>query len=63
MSKVGKKPIDLPAGVEVSMNGDIITVKGPKGTLTRSVYPGVKVVVEGNSIQTSAEGYEMRKFR
>ncbi|MFA7285071.1 MAG: 50S ribosomal protein L6 [Candidatus Absconditabacterales bacterium] len=62
MSKVGKKPIEIPSGVEVSMQGDVITVKGPKGSLHRTVYPGVTVEIEGNSIQVSAEGYEMRKF-
>jgi large subunit ribosomal protein L6 len=37
MSRVGKKPILLPAGVEVSVNGSTVTVKGPKGTLSRTV--------------------------
>lgn len=36
MSRIGKKPIDIPAGVEVIIDGNTITVKGPKGTLTQS---------------------------
>lgn len=36
MSRIGKKPIDIPAGVEVIIDGATITVKGPKGTLTQS---------------------------
>lgn len=35
MSRVGKKPIIVPSGVEVTMNGNVVTVKGPKGTLTK----------------------------
>jgi large subunit ribosomal protein L6 len=33
MSRVGKKPIEIPAGVTVSLNGNVVTVKGPKGEL------------------------------
>ena len=36
MSRIGKKPIDIPAGVEVVIDGNTVTVKGPKGTLTQS---------------------------
>jgi large subunit ribosomal protein L6 len=36
MSRIGKKPIDIPAGVEVKVEGSKVTVKGPKGTLTQS---------------------------
>ena len=36
MSRIGKKPIDIPAGVEVKVEGNTVTVKGPKGTLTQS---------------------------
>ena len=35
MSRVGRMPIDIPAGVNVTLNGQVITVKGPKGELTR----------------------------
>lgn len=63
MSKVGKKPIDIPAGVEITLNGSNIVIKGPKGALSREIYPGVKVAQEGTTLQLSADGYEMRKFR
>jgi large subunit ribosomal protein L6 len=36
MSRIGKKPIDIPAGVEIKVDGSTVTVKGPKGTLTQS---------------------------
>ncbi|MBI2484876.1 50S ribosomal protein L6 [Candidatus Uhrbacteria bacterium] len=50
MSRVGKKPILLPAGVEVMIDGTHVTVKGPKGTLTRNVHASMlpKIGEEGN---------------
>jgi large subunit ribosomal protein L6 len=52
MSRVGKKPIPIPAGVTVSVDGSAVTVKGPKGTLQRSFDPDIsvrQVVVERSS--------------
>ena len=43
MSRIGRLPITVPAGVDVSFDGRIITVKGPKGTLTRSLPPRISV--------------------
>lgn len=50
MSRIGRKPIDVPVGVEVKMDGNVITVKGPKGTLTREIHPEMTVKLEGKSI-------------
>ncbi|MDI9258893.1 50S ribosomal protein L6 [Alicyclobacillus sendaiensis] len=50
MSRIGRKPIPIPAGVEVSVNGTEVTVKGPKGQLSRRVHPEMKVIVEGNQV-------------
>ncbi len=50
MSRIGKKPIDVPAGVTVTLEGRNVTVKGPRGTLSRSLPPIVTVQVEGNVI-------------
>ena len=47
MSRIGKKPIAIPAGVEVKIDGCTVTVKGPKATLTRDVHPNMAVKVEG----------------
>ena len=47
MSRIGKKPIDIPAGVEVKVDGQTVTVKGPKATLTRTVHPNMTVKVDG----------------
>ncbi|WP_019988513.1 50S ribosomal protein L6 [Rudanella lutea] len=54
MSRVGKKPIALPSGVSLSIdNGNVVTVKGPKGTLTQAVDPDISVAVEEGTIQVS----------
>ena len=50
MSRIGRLPITIPAGVDVSFDGRIITVKGPKGTLTRSLPPRINVAQEDGSI-------------
>ena len=47
MSRIGKKPIDVPAGVSVTVDGRNVTVKGPRGTLSRSLPPIVTVKVDG----------------
>lgn len=51
MSRIGNKPITIPEGVEVTLNDKIITVKGPKGTLSKEIHKNVNVVVEGNVIK------------
>ncbi|THE12124.1 50S ribosomal protein L6 [Bacillus timonensis] len=50
MSRIGKKPIELPSGVTVSFNGNTVTVKGPKGELTRAFHPDMQINVEDNVI-------------
>ena len=50
MSRIGRKPVVIPAGVEVAVNGQNITVKGPKGTLNSTIHPLVTAVVEGNQV-------------
>jgi large subunit ribosomal protein L6 len=44
MSRIGRLPITVPAGVEVTLDGRAITVKGPKGTLARELHPDMRVV-------------------
>jgi large subunit ribosomal protein L6 len=48
MSRIGNKPITVPAGVEITLNGNDITVKGPKGTLTRTVHKNMTLKLDGN---------------
>ena len=50
MSRIGKKPIELPGGVEVTIEGNIVTVKGPKGTLTQVIPTGMEVVIEAGQV-------------
>ena len=50
MSRIGNKPITVPAGVEVTLDGKKITVKGPKGTLTRDIHANINVALENNVI-------------
>lgn len=50
MSRLGKLPIAVPSGVEATLADGVLTVKGPKGTLTRSLVKQVKVTVENNEI-------------
>ena len=53
MSRIGKKPIAIPAGVEVKLDGTVITVKGAKGTLTRNLHPNISVEIDGAVINVS----------
>jgi large subunit ribosomal protein L6 len=50
MSRIGKKPIDIPAKVEIKKNGLNITVKGPKGELAMDHHPDIAVKIEDNQI-------------
>ncbi len=53
MSRIGNKPITVPAGVEVKLDGVLLTVKGPKGTLEREIHKNMKVSIDGNVITVS----------
>ena len=53
MSRIGRAPIAIPAGVEVAVDGNVITVKGPKGTLTRAFNPELTVTVEDGAIHVA----------
>lgn len=46
MSRIGKLPIQIPAGVTVTIKDDVVTVKGPKGELTQAINPDIKLSVE-----------------
>ena len=50
MSRIGKKPVEIPSGVEVKLDGQTITVKGPKGTETVTVRDEIKMSVQDNHI-------------
>ena len=50
MSRIGRMPVEIPAGVTVTVNGNTVTVKGPKGTLTDSFSTRMTIAVEGNQV-------------
>lgn len=50
MSRIGKQPVVIPAGVEVKLDGNVVTVKGPKGTLTNTFNREITIAQEGNEI-------------
>lgn len=50
MSRIGRQPIAVPAGVEVKIDGSTVTVKGPKGTLTRTVHKNMNLAMENNEV-------------
>ena len=53
MSRIGRKPIAIPAGVTVTVDGNNVTVTGPKGTLNSTVNPAMNVAVEGATVVVS----------
>ena len=50
MSRIGRKPVQIPAGVEVTVNGNTCIVKGPKGTLQQDFHENITVTVEENEV-------------
>jgi large subunit ribosomal protein L6 len=55
MSRMGKRPVAIPAGVTVTVDGDVVRVKGPKAELSHPVLTGTYVKVEGTEVQVSAD--------
>lgn len=54
MSRIANAPVEIPAGVEVSLNGSEVSIKGTKGALTRSIHADVEVTQEGSTLKSSA---------
>ncbi len=50
MSRIGKQPVVLPSGVEAKVDGNIVTITGPKGTLTQELRAPITAKVEGNEV-------------
>lgn len=53
MSRIGRKPIPVPAGVEVKIDGNVVTVKGPKGTLTKEFHKDMTITLEDGQIKVT----------
>ena len=62
MSRIGRKPIVIPAGVEVKIDGETVKVTGPKGTLQQKVHTGLGLEIEGNELKVSRPSDD-REFR
>ena len=58
MSRIGRMPISLPAGVQVEVQGRQVTVNGPNGSLTRELHPDVRVEVNDGKVQVSRSSDE-----
>jgi len=60
MSRIGKSPIPIPDKVSVSLNGLAVTVKGPKGELSRTLPDGVEIAQDGNTLVVSPSNSSRR---
>lgn len=63
MSRIGKKPIQIPSGVNVAITGDIISVKGPKGENKLKIHPAVQVIQEQGLLTVSVKNPEVKTER
>ena len=60
MSRIGKKPVAVPKGVTVTLNGNTVSVKGPKGELARTFHPEMTLAMEGENVTVSRPSDETR---
>ncbi len=63
MSRIGKKPIQIPDGVTVTINGQQITAKGPKGELSYTVHPHVKIAQQDQTLVLTIDNSDNKKDR
>lgn len=61
MSRIGKQPVVIPAGVEASLKDRVVSVKGSKGTLTLTLHPHIAVVIDGGAAMVSVKNAEDKK--
>ncbi|MBW2557377.1 MAG: 50S ribosomal protein L6 [Deltaproteobacteria bacterium] len=54
MSRIGKKPVEIPDGVRIRLDGSLIIIEGPMGTLLREIPKGIEVALEGNVVLVNA---------
>ncbi len=62
MSRIGNRVLTIPEGVSVAVNGNIVSVKGPKGELSTEVNRNITVVVEGNEVKVTRKNDNFKNF-
>ncbi len=62
MSRLAKKPINLPSGVTATLNGSTLTLQGPKGQLNCPIHSTVAVNIDGNTITLSSTAKERKDY-
>jgi large subunit ribosomal protein L6 len=60
MSRIGKRPVTVPSGVSVDVQGSTVAVKGPKGELSRALHPEMRVTVAGDQLSVARPSDEKR---
>jgi large subunit ribosomal protein L6 len=60
MSRIGKKPVSVPSGATVSVNGQTVAAKGPKGELSRTFHPEMKLAMDNNQVVVSRPSDDKR---
>lgn len=63
MSRIGKEPITIPAGVEVRIGEDSVTVKGPRGELVSPLFEGITVTLDGDLLRVACADLETKKTK
>ena len=63
MPRIGKKPIEVPAGVEVTISGQLVSVKGPKGSLTLQLHPWVSIEQKEGKLMVSVSQTDEKQGR
>ncbi|WP_289023489.1 50S ribosomal protein L6 [Desulfobacter postgatei] len=61
MSRIGKKPVQLPDKVQITLDGDIINVKGPKGSLHRKLHPAVNIAIDNQVLNVTTDTSDKKK--
>jgi large subunit ribosomal protein L6 len=60
MSRIGRKPVAVPKGVTLTLNGQVMSAKGPKGELSRTFHPEMKLALEGSQVVVTRPSEEAR---
>ena len=61
MSRIGKKPVQLPDKVQITLDGDTINVKGPKGSLDRKLHPAVNIEIDNQVLNVTTDTSDKKK--